>query len=54
MSWPRDYYTKWHQKQISYDIIYIWNKKNYTNELIYKTGKLTDFENKMMVIKEKR
>ena len=29
-------------------------KKNYTNELIYKTGKLTDFENKMMVIKEKR
>ena len=26
------------QRQISYDIAYVWNlKKNYTNELIYKT-----------------
>ena len=26
------------EKQISYDIAYIWNlKKNYINELIYKT-----------------
>ena len=25
------------QRQISYDITYMWNLKNYTNELIYKT-----------------
>ena len=25
------------QTEISYDIAYIWNLKNYTNELLYKT-----------------
>ena len=25
------------ERQISYDIIYMWNRKNNTNELIYKT-----------------
>ena len=29
-------YAKWSQKQISYDIIYMWNLRNDTNELIYK------------------
>ena len=36
----RDYHTKWSkwQRQIAYDITYMWNLKIlYTNELIYKT-----------------
>ena len=37
---PRDYHTKWsksdRERQI-YDITYMWNLKNSTNELIYKT-----------------
>ena len=40
------------QRQISYDIIYMWNlKKNDTNELIYKTEIDSDIENKVMVTK---
>ena len=27
------------ERQISYDIICMWNLKNYSNELIYKTEK---------------
>ena len=49
-----DGHTKWsksdRERQISYDIAYMWNlkkKKNYTNELVYKT----DIENKLMVTK---
>ena len=57
MDGPTDYHTKWskpdREKQISYDIPYLWNrKKNDTNELIYKTE--TDIENKVMVIKGER
>ena len=43
MDGPRDYYTKWskpdRERQISYDVTYMWNLKIYiyTNELIYKT-----------------
>ena len=29
----------------------MWNLKNYTNEHIYKTERLTDIENKIMVTK---
>ena len=40
MDGPRDYHTKWsksdRERQISYDITYIWNLKKVTNELIYK------------------
>ena len=32
----------------------MWNLKNYTKELIYKTERLIDIENKLMVIKEGR
>ena len=40
------------QRHISYDITYMWNLKiNDTNELFYKTNKLTNFENKLMVTK---
>ena len=36
------------------DITYVWNLKYDTNELIYKTNRLKDIENKFMVIKGKR
>ena len=40
MDGPRDYRTKWsksdRERQISYDITYMWNLKNDTNEIIYK------------------
>ena len=36
--WPRDYYTKCskseRERQISYDITYVWKIKNYPNKLI--------------------
>ena len=41
MDEPRDYHTKWSksekERQILYDITYMWNLKNNTNESIYKT-----------------
>ena len=41
MDGPRDYHTEWskseRERQIPYDIIYMWNLKCDTNELIYKT-----------------
>ena len=33
------------ERQIPYDIVYMWNLKYDTNELIYKTNRLTDIEN---------
>ena len=40
MDGPRDYNAKWSKsyrgRQIQYDLNYMWNLKNYTNELIYK------------------
>ena len=42
MDGPRDYRTQWSksdgEKQISYDITYMWNLK-YINELAHKTEK---------------
>ena len=38
MDGPGDYHiSKVRQRQISYDITYMWELKYYTNELIYKT-----------------
>ena len=41
MTATRDYHTKWskseRERQMSYDITYMWNLKTDTNELIYKT-----------------
>ena len=41
MDGPRDYHTKWNkpdkERQISWDITYMWNLKYDTNELILKT-----------------
>ena len=58
MDEPRDYHTKWskseRERQIPYDITYMWNLKYDTNELIYETNRLKDIENKLMVTKEER
>ena len=55
MDGPRDYHTKWsksdRERQISYDITYMWNLKNGTNERIYKTEIVTVVENKLMLTK---
>ena len=49
MHGPRDYHTKWsksdRERQISYDIAYMWNLKKCTNELIYKTETQTSETN---------
>ena len=41
MDGPRDHHTKWgkseRERQIPYDITYMWYLKYATNELIYKT-----------------
>ena len=41
MDGPRDYHTKWskpgRERQISYDITYLWSLKNDTNEFINET-----------------
>ena len=41
IDWPRDDHTKWskseRERQIPYDISYMWNLKNGTNEHIYET-----------------
>ena len=41
MDGPRDYHTKWskseRERQIPYDIAYMWNLKYDTNELICET-----------------
>ena len=31
--------TSWSERQLQYDITYMWNLKHDTNELIYKTEK---------------
>ena len=40
MDVPRNYHTKWgkseRERQIPYDIIYMWNPEYDTNELIYE------------------
>ena len=55
MDGPRDYHTKWgkseREKQIPYDITYVWNLKCDTNELIHETNRLTDVENRLVVAK---
>ena len=41
MDGPGEYYTEWsksdRERQILYDITYMWNLKNNTSESIYKT-----------------
>ena len=41
MDGPREYHTKWsksdRERYMPYDITYMWNLKNNTNESVYKT-----------------
>ena len=39
------------EKDIPYDVTYMWNLKCDTDEFIYKTNKLTGIDNKFMVTK---
>ena len=39
------------ERQISYDIAYVWNLKYDTNELIYKIEKDTDIDKRLVVAK---
>ena len=59
MGGPRDDHTKWsksdRERQISYDITYMWSlKKWYKWTYLQNRNRLTDIENKFMVIKGKR
>ena len=56
MNGSRDYYVTWSksERQLSCDIIYMWNLKKYIDKLIYKPNRLMDKENKLMVNKEDR
>ena len=56
MDEPRDYHTKWsksdRERQISYDITYLWNLKQWYKETyLQNRNRLTDVENKLMVTK---
>ena len=54
MDGPRDYHTKWRkserERQISYDIAYMWNLKWYKWTYLQKGNRLTDIENKLIVM----
>ena len=39
------------ERQIPYDTICMWNLKYGTNEPVYKTDRLTDMENRLVVAK---
>ena len=59
MDGPRDRPTERgksdREKPLLYDITSMWHLKNGTNKLIYKTNRVTDVENKLMVTRgEKR
>ena len=55
MDGPRDCHTESiksdREGQIFYEAVYMWNVKNCTSDLIYKTEIVTDVENNIMVIK---
>ena len=52
---PRDYQTKRskseRERQMPYDITYMWNLKYDTNELLWNRNRLTDIENRLVVAK---
>ena len=58
MDATRDYHTKWgkseRERQIPYDITYMWNLKYGTNERIYKTEIDSDIENRLVAAKGRR
>ena len=57
MDGPREYYAQRSQsereRQILYDVIYLWNLKNNTNESTHKNqNRPTNIENKLMFTKK--
>ena len=59
MDGSREYHTKWSksakERQILYDITYMYNLKCNTKEIILKNrNRLTDIEDKLMVTKGER
>ena len=56
MTATRDYHTKWskseRERQMSYDITYMWNLKYGTNEPIYKRKRIHRHGNRLVVAKE--
>ena len=52
---PGDCHPKWRksekERQIQYDITYIWNLTHDTNEHIYKTVTDSDLEERLVVVK---
>ena len=58
MDASRDYHTKWRkpdrERQIPYDIIYMRNLKHDTNAFIYAMNKITNTENRRVVVKGRR
>ena len=58
MDGSRDYHTEWsksdRERQISYDIAYMWNLKNgYKWTYLQNRNRVTDVENKLMVTRGK-
>ena len=56
MDGPRNCPTEWgksyRERHISYDIIYMWTlKKKLYNEPIYKTNRITNVENTLLITK---
>ena len=57
---PRDYYSKWsklgREKQMSYDITYMWNlkKKWYKQTYLQNRNRLTNTENRIVVAEGQR
>lgn len=53
--WRKLKLTKWsklgREKQIPYDIVYMWNLKYDTNEHIHKTEINSQIENRLVVVK---
>ena len=50
MDRPRNYHTKC-QRQIVYDIAYVWNLKSSTNDPVYKAETDSDMEKKLTITK---
>ena len=51
MDGPRDYHTKWNQRQVLYDITYMWYLKKYKLIYIQNRNRFTDIENKLWLPK---
>ena len=53
MNGPRNYHKSEKERQIPYDITYMWNLKYDPNEFVYETeiDRLIDKENRLMIAK---